>query len=90
MSQHKAKAIKRTESDRFIYLYGRKWRYGEELGDPQLKVEAKAVEEGPKINQFTGTQPQGGDGESADGRQKLFEDFVMISTNIIINIPAKS
>lgn len=71
------------------HLYSRKWWKGEELGHPQLKVEAKAVEEGPDINQLTWAQPQGGYSEGAESRQELLEDFVMIATNIIINIPAE-
>lgn len=71
------------------HLYGRKWWQREELGHPQLKVEAEAVEKGPDVNQLTRAQPQGGDSEGAEGRQELLEDFIMIPTNIVINIPAK-
>lgn len=71
------------------HLYGRKWRKGEELGHPQLKVEAKAVEKGPDVNQLTWAQPQGGDSEGAEGCQELLEDFIVISTNIVVNIPAE-
>lgn len=71
------------------HLYGRKWWKGEELGHPQLKVETKAVEKGPDINQFTWAQPQGGDGKSADGCKKFFEDLIVISTNVVVNIPAR-
>ncbi len=72
------------------YLYSGKWRDGEELGHPQLKVEPKAVEKGPDINQLTWAQPQGGDKECADGCQELLEDFIMITTDVVINIPAKN
>ena len=71
------------------HLYERKWQKGEELGHPQLKVEAKAVETGPDVNQLTRAQPQGGDGEGAAGRQELLEDLIMIATDIVVNIPAK-
>lgn len=63
------------------------WK-GEELCHPQLKVEAKAVEKGPDVNQFTRAQPQGGDSESADGCKEFFKDFVVVLTNIVINISA--
>lgn len=72
------------------HLYGRKWWKGEELGHPQLKVQAKAVEKGPDVNQLARAQPQGGDSECAEGRQELLEDFIVIPANIVINIPAKS
>lgn len=71
------------------HLYGRKWRKGEELGHPQLKVEAEAVEKGPDINQLTRAQPQGGDSEGAEGCQELLEDFIMIPADKVVNIPAK-
>lgn len=70
------------------HLYGRKWWKGEELGHPQLKVEAKAVEKGPDVHQLTRAQPQSGDGESADGSKKLFEDFIVIPSDVVINVPA--
>jgi len=71
------------------HLYARQWRKGEQLGHPQLKVEAEAVEEGPDVNQLTRAQPQGGDGEGAEGRQELLEDFVVIPADVVVNIPAK-
>lgn len=70
------------------HLYGGEWWNGEELGHPQLKVEAEAVKEGPDVHQLTRAQPQGGDGEGTDGSQQLLEDFIMIPTNVVINIPA--
>ncbi len=83
--------LKEMKSDYYLvsYLYSRKWWKGKELGHPQLKVEAKAVEKGPDINQLTWAQPQGGDSKGAEGCQELLEEFIMIPTNIVINIPAK-
>lgn len=70
------------------HLYGRQWRKGEDLGHPQLKVEAKAIEKGPDVNQLTRAQPQGGDSEGADGCQELLKDLIVIPANIVINVPA--
>lgn len=39
--------------------------HGEELGCPQLKVEAKTVEESPNQHHVTGSQPEDGDAEGA-------------------------
>lgn len=88
---HKAKRRILTASDFNLdvsHFNGRKWRNGEQLGHPQLKVEAEAVEKGPDVNQLTRAKPQGGDGESADGRQELLEDFIVIPANVVVNIPA--
>lgn len=70
------------------HLYGRKWWKGEELSHPQLKVEAEAVEEGPDVDQLTWAQPQSGDSEGTDGGQELPEDLIVISPDIVVNIPA--
>lgn len=59
--------LKIIQYNHFPHLNGGKWWKGEELGHPQLKVEPKAVEKGPDVNQFTWAQPQGGDSEGADG-----------------------
>lgn len=67
---------------------GKRWK-GEELGHPQLKVEAEAVEERPDVNELARAQPQGGDGKSAGGCKELFKDLIVIPTNVVINIPAK-
>lgn len=53
------------------HLHGWKRRQGEELGHPQLKVEAKAVEEGPEVDQLARAEPQCGDGEGTEGCQEL-------------------
>lgn len=70
------------------HLNGRKWRKGEELGHPQLKVEAKAVEDGPDVDQLAGAEPQRRDGKGAHGGQELLEDPVVISTDVVVDIPA--
>lgn len=72
------------------HLDGRKWREGEELGHPQLKVEAKAVEERPDVNQLAGAEPQRRDGKGAHSGQQLLEDSVVIPTDVVVDIPASA
>lgn len=59
----------------------------EELLHPELKVEAKAVADGPDIDNLTGPQPEGGDEEGGDGGHQLLQDVVMVLSNVIIDIP---
>lgn len=69
------------------YLNGRQRGQGEELSHPQLKVQAEAVEEGPNVHQFTRSEPQSSDNKGADCSDQLLEDSVMISANVVIDIP---
>lgn len=59
----------------------------EELLHPELKVEAKAVEDRPDVNDFTGPQPQGGDGKGGNGGHELLHDVVMVLSNVVIHVP---
>lgn len=68
------------------YLYGGKGPKREELGHPQLKVEAEAVEERPDIDDLAGSQPQGGDSKCADCGQELSEDAVVVPAQVVVDV----
>lgn len=59
----------------------------EELLHPELKIEAKAVEDRPDVNNLAGPQPQGGDGKGGDGGHELLHDVVMVLSNVIVHVP---
>lgn len=59
----------------------------EELLHPELEVEAKTVEDRPDVNDLTGSQPQGGDGERGNGGDELLDDVVVVLSNVVIHVP---
>ena len=59
----------------------------EELGGPQLKVEAEAVEESPHQHHLAGSQPQDGDAEGAQRCHQLLHHILVFSTQIIVHVP---
>lgn len=69
-------------------LKGSKRLHGEELGGPQLKVEAETVEESPDEHHLAGSKPDDGDAEGAQRCNQLLQHIVMFSTQVIIHIPA--
>lgn len=71
------------------HLHGGEGGDGEELGHPQLKVEPEAVENRPDVDHLAGAQPQGGDGEGAQGRRQLPEDPVVVAADVVVHVPAK-
>lgn len=76
---------------------GRPWRtnlkrskrlHGEELGRPELKVEAEAVEESPDQHHLTGPQPQDGDAEGAQRRHQLLHHVLVFAAQVVVHVPA--
>lgn len=61
--------------------------HGEEPGCPQLKVEAKTVEESPDQHRRAGPQPQDGDAERAQCGHQLVHHVVMFPTQVIVHVP---
>lgn len=61
--------------------------HGEELGGPQLKVEAETVKESPDQHHLAGSQPEDGDAEGAQRSHQLLHHIVMFSTQVIVHIP---
>jgi len=61
--------------------------HGEQLGGPQLKVEAEAVEESPDEHRLTGSQPQDGDAEGAQRRHQLLHHVLVSSSQVVVHIP---
>lgn len=57
-----------------------------EFGQPQLKVQTEAVEEGPDVHQLTRSKPQCGDAECANGSNKLPENPIMVFPNVVIHV----
>lgn len=62
--------------------------HGEELGGPQLKVEAETVEESPGQHRLAGSQPHDGDPVGAQGGNQLLQHVIMFPTQVIVHIPA--
>lgn len=62
--------------------------HGEELGGPQLKVEAETVKESPDQHYLAGSQPEDGDAKGAQCRHQLLHHILMFSTQVIVYIPA--
>ena len=69
-------------------LKRRKRLHGEELGRPQLEVEAETVKEGPDEHDLAGSQPEDGDAEGAQRCHQLLHHIFMFSTQVIIHVPA--
>lgn len=62
--------------------------HGEELGGPQLKVEAETVQESPDQHHLAGSQPEDGDAKGAQCCHQLLHHILMFSTQVIVYIPA--
>lgn len=59
----------------------------EEFLHPELKVEAKAVEDRPDVNNLTGSQPQSGDSKGGNGGHELLHDVVVVLSDVVVHIP---
>lgn len=59
----------------------------EEFLHPELKVEAKAIEDRPDENNLTGSQPQSGDSKRGNGGHELLYDVVVVLSNVVVHIP---
>lgn len=62
--------------------------HGEELGGPQLKVEAEAVEEGPGQHHWPRPQPHDGHPVGAHGGQQLLQHVVVLPAQVVVHVPA--
>lgn len=71
------------------YLNGKEGLHAEELGDPQLKVEAEAVEESPDEDDPARPEPQRRDAVRAEGSDQLVQRVIMFTAQVIIHVPAK-
>lgn len=69
------------------YLHRWERLHGEELGGPQLKVEAEAVEEGPEKHNPARAEPQQSDSIGAESRNQLLQNILMLPTQVVIHIP---
>lgn len=74
-------------SETIQYLNRCKRLHGEELGGPEFKVEAKAVEESPEKHHPAWAQPQQSDPVGTEGRYQLLQHTLMLSTQVVIHIP---
>lgn len=73
----------------FFYFNGEEGLHGEDLGHPQLKVEAEAVEESPDENDPTRAEPQRRDTVRTQCGDQLVQHVIMLTTEVIVHIPAK-
>lgn len=78
-----------TISPVFTYFHGKEGLHGEELGRPQLKVEAEAVEESPDEDNPARPKPQRRDAICAEWGDQLVQHIIMFTAEVIIHIPAK-
>lgn len=73
--------------DAASYLHPSKLIQLEELLHPELKIEAKAVADGPDVDNLAGTQPEGSDQKGGDGGHQLLQDVIVVLSNVIVDIP---
>lgn len=71
------------------YLNGKERLRGKELGDPQLEVEAKTVEESPEEDDPVWPKPQRRDGVRAKRGDQLIQHVIMFTPEVIIHVPAQ-